>query len=885
MSKSPLDIQAKMVECGICSEDYKEGDLELHREMCVVRLMFRCSLCDGDYVSKEGLWNHLDLHEIADESKELHHQEIKAKHKLHQCVLCNDQRAYSESPYWKHIHDIHDGFFLRCSDCGENFRSESLQNDHALSQCMARKQTEDGQVPIEVENMTSDAGHSKLKQKKKSSNENKVPSMRLRVRPSHKSSDELILNDRSDPTVVAKISSSEASCTKCSHCGIEESSAVTLTHHILNHHETVACDFCGHNFSSLSQAQHHMTTLHKKSTLKCPHCSMQYTWRVSFQRHVFECEKKKLLCEGCGAIFKDKDAIRRHKKNCCRAYKWCKEQEQTSLPLVKSGLSQTKCGYCNEDFSSPGHLIRHLQIVHKLTKCDICGLTILGISVIKNHKIKFHTEPKYECPTCGTKFSRKKKYDAHCLLCKQGMYSCKLCGHMFRRLGSLKRHDKQFHPDESSLENRRSGQVQVQRNKRYLCKVCGCSFAHFRSAKRHNKRCHPDGCNLKNIGIAQDQKQVQPNNLQMARDHQGPSTDNRSSKMGVSNSRSNEHSSACLNDDDFMESQVIDKESRMVSEKTSQVLVDNSSIQAYSDNIIDITLSSYRQNHMLNKHTEGKFQCPHCSRNFFFKRCFECHTSSCADLKHSCELCGQKFNLLSIVENHKKRVHCGDGPLGNACIICKIAFANTDELMKHKPACSKQAKMHDDCQFGAEEISLLHGGKEAQNNDLDLDIKVEETVLHEQEYQVPNEDPRRSSVPSVHSHGHTSKDIEAEDLESGIKVNEEYPEDAEEIQTEHQSTTKSSKCHEVPSDRNETLDAGDKLWPCSICGHTFKRNHNLRYHKLVSHTEPRYKCNVCQKSFHIVSFLRRHLSSCSKIRCDKCGLKFTTRRHLCKQSL
>ncbi|XP_065088619.1 zinc finger protein 761-like isoform X3 [Ochlerotatus camptorhynchus] len=1034
-----------MVECGICLEEYQEGNLELHREICVLRLMFRCSLCHGDYVSKEGLWNHLDLHEIADESKELHYQEIKAKHKLHQCVLCNDQRAYSESPYWNHVHDVHDGFFLRCSDCGENFRSETLQNDHAFSHCKGRDQTEKDQVPIEDENRSEQSSntnkefncrlieHSRVNLNTANDTDNNIidkkpelptidsakskdllsrlacdicgitfsskglllrhkrakytcmngkhqtcPHCRrifqpkeyqahyalcekqnfscglcpmkfqtsasfarhmrnghrrkgvlndekqdqhqrknfvvktinpadkstthfssdsssssnvvegtaekdiadnsgelLVENPSSRSSDTLsgtkcfrcdkecatarnlrhhivhchqpttcsicgiifegsyrarhhkikkhtkpkyecasclkkfhflrnykghlnicdpiqsdfssdvILKDSSDPSEAAENPSSEASCTKCSHCGIKVSSAVTLTHHILIHHEPVACDFCGITLPSLSQAQRHKKVKHKESKFKCLHCSMQFFGSERLQKHASKCEKEKVPCEFCGKMFRTVFAVEIHKRKFCPAFKKSKERKQNNVDtLVESG---SKCDYCTEEFSSPGHLIHHLQISHELTKCNICGITILGLSPTKNHKIKSHKEPKYKCTTCGKKFHHKRQFNAHCLECEHKMYSCKLCGRTFTHAYSIKRHNQRYHPEESSLEN-----LQIIQNSDLEMEIT-----------------------------------VEEATLS-ARDDQG-----QSSNDGVSNSRSHEQPP---NDDDSMdiESDRIDK---MVSaaEKISQPLVENSSNHPFSCNICGIIVSSYKQisYHMVTKHTEERFQCPHCSRKFHFKDKLQNHESCCARLKYSCEMCGQKFNLLSRVKDHEKRVHHGNKPISKAniegadctaeqkqlivkesdtahqmtiCIICSITFTSSDELMKHKLTCPKHAKEHYDRQCVAEEIPLIHRGKEAQpdskivpqgeNIDLELNIKVEETVLQEQKYQVPNEVPGRSSVPTLfhiqHPHDGKSKHVkaeDAEDLENGIIVKEEYIEGEEEFLTERQTGT------------------------------------------------------------------------------------------------
>ncbi|XP_065088618.1 zinc finger protein 729-like isoform X2 [Ochlerotatus camptorhynchus] len=755
-----------MIECEICLEEYQEGDLELHREMCVLRLMFRCSLCHGDYVSKEGLWNHLDLHEIADESKELHYQEIKAKHKLHQCVLCNDQRAYSESLYWKHVHDVHDGFFVRCSDCGENFRSEKLKSDHVFSHCKARDQTvasdfiapEEKPVPMIVGNTTSDADHLKLSLGEQSSNANE------------------------DLKNVGP-------CTKCSHCGIEESSAFTLARHILIHHEAVACDLCGITLPSLSQALQHKSTKHKTVTFKCSHCLMQFTGRMHFKNHVSKCEKKTVPCEICGKMYENVISSQ-HRRNGCRVYKMSKEQKQNNSETSPLGKSQTKCYYCNEEFPSPGQFYRHLQICHELTKCEICGITILGISANRYHKIQSHTEPKYECPTCGTKFHRKTKYDAHWLLCEQGMHSCKLCDRMFKRMGTLNRHTMLYHPDESSLENL---QMEI---------IAGETTI-------------------------------------SARDDQGQSTVNPSSKDDDSNSQLNELSLDNLNDDDSMDSQGIDKESERCK-------------------ICGDIFPSYKQvnYHMLIKHMEGKLQCPHCPKKFHFKERLQKHSSCCARLKYSCKLCGEKFKYLKSLKKHKKRVHRGNKHKSKAkiedadctaerkqkrdaahgmtiCIVCNMTFASIDELIIHKLTCPKPAKEHDDSQCGAEEEK----------------VQTEST-----------------NVP------------QGKNIELTLKDSSD-PQEAAENPSSKASRTKCSHCGLQESSAaalgRHILVHHDPV-ACDLCGLTLPSLVQAQHHKKTKHMYSKLKCIHCSMRFPGRLTLIKHVSKCEKkiIPCEFCGRMF-----------
>ncbi|XP_062564836.1 zinc finger protein 60-like isoform X2 [Armigeres subalbatus] len=129
------------LECDICLEKVQKAELQQHRELCSARLVFRCKLCSDDFLSKEALWNHLDLHEIEDD-KELQYNEVRTTQELLKCELCNDQRGYVEKTYWEHVHEDHDGYFLRCSDCGELFRSKKHKTSHALRNCKEVKGTE-----------------------------------------------------------------------------------------------------------------------------------------------------------------------------------------------------------------------------------------------------------------------------------------------------------------------------------------------------------------------------------------------------------------------------------------------------------------------------------------------------------------------------------------------------------------------------------------------------------------------------------------------------------------------------------------------------------------------------------------------------------------------
>ncbi|XP_065088640.1 zinc finger protein 91-like [Ochlerotatus camptorhynchus] len=668
--------------------------------------------------------------------------------------------------------------------------------------------------------MTSDTVQLKLSRGEQSSNTNEELIDPLRELLSRKSSSGLSLKGRSDSKKATDNLSIEASCSKCSHCGKEESSFVTLARHILIHHEPAACDLCGITFPNLYQAQHHKKMKHKKWKLKCSHCSMYTSGRVRLQRHLSKCEKNIVPCEFCGKMYENVENVKRHQRNGCRAYERSKEQNpknaETAL-LVESGLCKKICYYCNEEFSSPGHLIHHLQICHELTKCDICGITILGVSAIKNHKIKFHTEPKYECPTCGTKFHRKKDYDVHCLMCERRMYSCKLCGRTYTHFYTAMRHNKHFHPDESSLENLQivEAQKQVQNNDRQMevtaeettktaepelhqCILCNdqhvyseCSYwKHVHDV--HDGfflRCSDCGENFRSEKLKIDhtfsncnaRNQTVPADFNALEDEQVPVEVDKEAELPTIN---------------------LDKSKDLISRSVCDICGKTFSVKGFL------------LRHKRMKHTKPKYECANCSKKFHCIKLCTSHSKVCdpvqsdfssskssgeiilkdgSDAKVATENCGieepSAVTLVRTTLNHQK---------SGTCDICGITLPSRSQAQHHKLTCPRQAKQRDDSQFGAKEIPLPNDAIPGDSTIvplLKLEIKVEHTMLQEQEYQVPNDDSGRSFA----------KTLDVEHLENGIKVKEEYIEEKEEILTEHQSPTKAVECHEVPSDPNESL--------------------------------------------------------------------------------
>lgn len=291
------------------------NETDLLPQIDEVRLVFQCTICNWYYMNMEGMNKHINLHkEIVGDSKELHHQEIRTKVKLHQCDLCKDQRAYSEGPYWKHVHDIHDGFFLRCTECGENFRSEELMNCHTDSHCEARKQSshadENLMFPVKSEPMSSDS----------------MPDMDAKTKGIDKTDNE------TDVLPTVESAEESLSCT---------------------------CEICGIPFPSKTAAYYHKKMTHGEMN-KCRHCRKRFLIE-DYYTHLSVCEKNRIPCEMCDATFLTSKTLTKHMEHMHHVRKEDKRQQvhADKEQILKHADPTFECDKCSKKYHMKGDFKIH----------------------------------------------------------------------------------------------------------------------------------------------------------------------------------------------------------------------------------------------------------------------------------------------------------------------------------------------------------------------------------------------------------------------------------------------------------------------------------------------------------------------------------------------
>lgn len=422
MTTLPTESKVPKVRCTVCREEHLKKELQQHRQVFPAnRAVFRCSTCDGDYLSKEELWDHQDLCAAAGETEKPTYKEVKASCKLYKCLLCTGQRVYQESAYWEHLHECHDGcnegfgkirtksaspaeelvatIKCECPVCDHvlpdwNLLSKHMETDHQMIVCSICTMVFSDDYELQAHKCSTQSGSLH--------NVRRTTNSVLNSRNNGGSSKESDLEDLFDShhnvntTIKMEISVEETELH-----GQENHSDRTHLSEDLKYNEKIIMEQ-GINVKEepleeddliepmdsedSSQYDKDPSKCNKdyqgnsSKTKACKFCGLKFPsdTRMRYHRMITHTNPR-YKCSKCPKVFHVKHMLARH--------------ETTHLQQ-----ENITCSLCSETYRNELRLQRHLNCDHSVP-CDLCELRFTTSTIADRHKRKHHKDsfPKDKC--------------------------------------------------------------------------------------------------------------------------------------------------------------------------------------------------------------------------------------------------------------------------------------------------------------------------------------------------------------------------------------------------------------------------------------------------------------------------------------------------------
>ena len=172
----------------------------------------------------------------------------------------------------------------------------------------------------------------------------------------------------------------------CELCDKEFKKKYHLLRHVRVKHEALKgdelkCKVCGKSFTRVENLKRHMTVHNSDSGLKCDHCEIKFSQKVSLERHkkgaFDEDSYPKFPCQDCDKFFCTGKAMKAH--NCYELML----KEKYDLP------SDFICDKCYEVFTSRRALNVHVKASIELS-CKQCSMDFCNFNSLKKHIFYIH---------------------------------------------------------------------------------------------------------------------------------------------------------------------------------------------------------------------------------------------------------------------------------------------------------------------------------------------------------------------------------------------------------------------------------------------------------------------------------------------------------------
>lgn len=339
----------------------------------------------------------------------------------------------------------------------ENEDSESSQSDDMETDGIGTENDNDSNASALVIKKTM---MSRMIAPKLSNNQGKSQRLKQQAKPKSGGS---VKNDEED--VPGYIYNSEApkpdikpvKNVECKRCFQVLPDGPSFETHNLNQHNVYTCLVCYNTFTCRNNMKRHMRLHTGYKPYQCTLCSESFTRKDDIKRHLIKHNyNKPFRCNLCNKGYMDRKTIKNHMK----------KEHATKLLHC--------CPTCGESFNDVIKFQKHKKSHPELMvyQCSICNFSGSNPLMYNKHMLVHGQEKTFNCVPCGSEFTDPFKYTGHLKKHRTDenfdSYQCCFCSHVLPTYDQFIKHEH----------------THVQ-SKRHTCTVCMKQFRYPSNLREH----------------------------------------------------------------------------------------------------------------------------------------------------------------------------------------------------------------------------------------------------------------------------------------------------------------------------------------------------------------------------------------------------------------
>ncbi|KAM4601202.1 uncharacterized protein ACJ7VT_021002 [Polymixia lowei] len=662
----------------------------------------------------------------------------------------------------------------------------------------------------------------------------------------------------------------EKKCNKCSKCGKLYSSRGNLEKHMKVHdtNKTYSCPDCSETFLSSKDLAIHKTCHDPNRPFACKVCRQRFWTSHSLCNHCNETHPQDVYtCNFCSKSYSIRKSLLRH-------YRARHQNKQSDEHIDAAVEEESKTEQFSTQVDAIGESDQDSESRNDSTEdsdsdaapyfpCHVCGKTFLTSESLEDHQRCHLGEKPHECAECGKCFFQASQLQQHQRMHKSE-FQCQTCGRGFVSLFALRKHkhthgkSRPYRCSKCHLSftgpSQLAEHMATHREDNFPCDICNRTFS-CKSSRAEHRKSHP--------------VRLPPLTSQAKRKYPLPSTIIKHLKYrcGVCHER-------------FKDPEELSEHGCMAAKERPYSCPDCDKHFLHGSH-----LKKHRATHQLAE--PYVYQCYQCNIIFPSRKHFLIHLrrhrdhDPAAKMKGSalkngeppqifkCPICKQHFSSAIDLLGHFS-VHSDDT---HECKICKLTFPTNGKLKEHK-SCHLTAATQFEC-------------TECGQNFLGSDAFRQHHCSRQQHATTEGESSAASTekppVTVDQTVGEKEKDKEEEEEEEEVDVT---GEDIYNCGVCSKRFSSKSCLLEHQNKRHQT----ERPFKCEFCGKAFSLRKQLkeheRRHRLKSGTQhktqpvKRYRCFYCPLVLDTVQDMALHMKThneqvVGEHRCDMCYKSFT----------